>query len=165
MEVLGYKCFNEDLTNRYGIKFDIGKKYSISGDIKYGLNGNGFHMCKNFEDTLRYFDAFNDLVSICLVKGSGDIVYTFDDYNEYYDLYCVRNLEILKLLSRKEIINMGLNLKGPRLERFLSSIKLTSNEIILFQTKFEKDSFILNVIEYYQQNNKSVFEKIYTKKQ
>ncbi len=60
--MIGYKCFNSDLTNRYGSKFEVGKTYHAKGDIKFGNNGNGFHMCKNMEDTLRYFDAFNDNV-------------------------------------------------------------------------------------------------------
>lgn len=29
MEIIGYKCFNEDFTNRYGEKFEIGKTYNV----------------------------------------------------------------------------------------------------------------------------------------
>ena len=56
--MLGYKCFNENLTNRYNTKFEIGKIYHVNGNIKFGNNGNGFHICKNLEDTLRYFNSF-----------------------------------------------------------------------------------------------------------
>ena len=63
--VLGYKCFNEDLTNRYGFKFEVGNTYKVDGIIKFGIDGNGFHMCERLEDTLRYFDAMNLDVSVC----------------------------------------------------------------------------------------------------
>lgn len=44
----GYKCFNEYLTNCYGTKFEVQKTYTIDNDfVKFGLNGNGYHMCKN----------------------------------------------------------------------------------------------------------------------
>lgn len=69
MEVLGYKCFNKDLTNSYGTIFEIGQIYTIQGDIKFGTKGNGFHMCKRLEDTLRYFDGIHNEVSICLVRA------------------------------------------------------------------------------------------------
>ena len=58
MKVIGYKCFNKDLINHYGQKFEIGKIYIASGIIKFGTRGNGFHMCKNIEDCFRFFDTF-----------------------------------------------------------------------------------------------------------
>ena len=47
--IKGYKCFNKGLINRYGKKFEVGKIYHQDGDIKFGINGNGFHMCSNLE--------------------------------------------------------------------------------------------------------------------
>ena len=35
--------------NNYGKKFSVGKIYITSGTIKFGNNGNGFHLCKNIE--------------------------------------------------------------------------------------------------------------------
>ena len=58
----GYKCFSEGLVNRYGVKFEIGKIYHTENEVKYQYNG--FHMCANLEDTLRYFDAMDDTVDI-----------------------------------------------------------------------------------------------------
>ena len=89
MEVKGYKAFNKGLTNRYGRKFELGKKYSTTGEISFGNDGNGFHFCKNIEDTLRYFDAVNDEISICEVKGSGDRILKEDEYYGYYEMYIV----------------------------------------------------------------------------
>lgn len=71
MSVIGYKCFHEDLTNRYGIHFKVGHIYFAQDLVQFGNFGNGFHLCKNMEDTLRYFDAMNQAVCICKVKGSG----------------------------------------------------------------------------------------------
>lgn len=99
--MIGYKCFNDDLTNRYGTKFEVGKTYHANGDIKFGNDGNGFHMCKNIEDTLRYFDAFNDNIRICLVYGFGEFNEYDDEYNGYYDMYSYEYLTILKELSRE----------------------------------------------------------------
>ena len=92
--MIGYKCFNEDLTNRYGAEFKVGKTYHVSGNIKFGNDGNGFHMCKNMEDTLRYFDAFNGNVRICLVYGFGKSNKYNDEYNGFYD-----NDNILKCIK------------------------------------------------------------------
>ena len=64
--MLGYKCFNENLINRYGTKFEIGKIYHANGNIKFGNKGNGFHLCKNLEDTLRYFKSFNYKINILI---------------------------------------------------------------------------------------------------
>ena len=74
MEIIGYKCFNKDLLNRYGKKFRLGKIYITEGSIKFGNSGNGFHLCKNMENTFRYFDAMNENVDICKVRASGVIV-------------------------------------------------------------------------------------------
>ena len=165
MEVVGYKCFNKDLTNRYGVKFEVGKIYIAKGPIKYGNNGNGYHLCKNFEDTFRYFDAFNSEVKICKVKGSEEILESFDDYNEYYQMYVVRKLEILRLLTRKEIINLGLKLDEEfRVTRFISGFKLTEDEIKLFEQKYSKNNIVLKTIDYFQRKNLSSYRggaKIY----
>lgn len=106
--ILGYKCFNKDLTNNYGFKFEVGKSYFVDGEIKAGINGNGFHMCKNIEDTFRYYGPMNLDISVCEVVGSGKRVSFCDKYNGYYDMYSVGKIEILRQLNRNEIIEMAL---------------------------------------------------------
>ncbi len=157
MYIIGYKCFNENLTNKYGFKFEIGKLYTAHGTIKFGNNGNGFHLCKNMEDTLRYFDAFKNSVTIAEVLGSGKIVESFDDYYEYYNMYVTEKLRILKILTREEIINIELELNLDRVERFLSGFKLSKEEIELFKNKFNNNQTILQYIEYYQKGNIDAF--------
>ena len=162
--IIGYKCFNNDFTNNYGKKFEVGKKYTSVGKIKYGTSGNGFHMCKDIENTFRYFDALNNDVKVCIVLGSGNIINYKDEYNEYYDMYCVENIEILKLLTREEIINIGLNLDIYGAKRFVSEFRLTKEEIEKFLEKYKKYPQVMLAIEYYQNNNKDIYNLEYEKK-
>lgn len=155
MEIKGYKCFNKDFTNRYGVKFSVGQIYVASGIIKFGNNGNGFHLCKNIEDSFRYVDTTNFVV--CEVIGSGEYVEYSDEYNGYYDMYSVEKLEIIKELSREEIIDIGLNLHPVRAQRFLSTLKLTEEEIDIFKTKFKNNKNIMNIIAYYQEGNIDIY--------
>lgn len=160
MEIIGYKCFNKNLLNRYGKKFKLGKIYITDGAIKFGNSGNGFHMCKNMEDTFRYFDAMNQEVELSLVKGSGTIVEYYDDYYGYYDMYAVEKLEILKVLSRSEIIEYALGLNDERLKRFLSGIKLTPDEIESI-LKLHSSKDIKDTIDYYQKKKTDVYRRNY----
>ena len=157
MEIFGYKCFNKDLTNNYGKKFSVGKIYITSGAIKFGNNGNGFHICKNMEDTFRYYDTSN--IIVCEVIGSGNYVECFDEYNEYFDMYSVEKLEIIKELSREEIIKEGLDLNEIRVKRFLSTFKLNDEELLLFKNKYRNKKEIINLIAYYQEYNKEIFNE------
>lgn len=157
MEVMGYKAFNRDLTNRYGKKFEVGKIYVAPGIIKFGTDGNGFHLCKNIEDTFRYYDSKN--MTICKVVGSGQIEEGIDHYNGFYDMYVVEKLEILKELKRIEIIQEGLKLNEIRAERFVSLFNLTKEEIILFKEYFKKSINVLDAISYYQEEDKYIYHK------
>lgn len=157
MEIKGYKCFNKDLTNRYGTKFSVGKIYVAPGIIKFGNNGNGFHICKNMEDTFRYFDTTN--FTVCEVIGSGNMSKKTDEYYGYYDMYCVEKMKIIKELSRKEIIDIGLNLNEIRIKRFLSTLILTEEEIELFKNKYKGKRDVINTISYYQEGNKNIYIK------
>ena len=153
----GYKCFNSDMTNLYGNKFEVGKKYSIRGELKIGTRGNGFHICENLEDTLKYFGAFNEDIVICEVIGTGEILSDWDDYYGFEKL-AVSELEIVKILSRDEIIQMALSFGEDRVFRFIQLFKLTEEEIKLFEEKYSKYMRILMAIEYYQKGNKDVYK-------
>ena len=146
--MFGYKSFNADMTNRYGMKFEVGKIYMACGPIKFGNNGNGFHMCKNMEDTFRYFDSTN--IAVCEVNGYGKKVKYEDDYYGFYDMYAVEKLEILKLLKRKEILDYMLKLYPERVMRFIQLFKLYDDEIKIFEEKFRNDAKVINTIKYYQ---------------
>ena len=82
MVVTGFKAFDSKTNNRYGMHFEEKKVYSVDGNIKFGTCGNGYHMCTNLEDTLRYVDNYDDIV-IGEVVGFGDIDQYDDEYNGY----------------------------------------------------------------------------------
>ena len=50
MAIIGYKCFDKGLINKYGKKFSVGKIYIMLGTIKFGINGNGFHIFLSFHN-------------------------------------------------------------------------------------------------------------------
>lgn len=155
--IKGYKCFYKGLINLYDEKFETNKLYITSGNIKYGIDGNGFHMCKNIEDTLRFFDKNKEL-EICKVIGFGNFDKHEDNYYDYYDMYSVEKLYISKILTREEIINIALNLPEIRLKRFIQGFLLNEEEINKLKNKFNNNNIILNYIAYYQNNNHSVFK-------
>ena len=157
--ILGYKCFDEGLINRYGKKFEIGTVYHEENDIKFHYNG--FHMCLNLEDTLRYFDAFNSSVDIAKVIGYGNIDEYSDEYNGFYDMYATEYLKIMYVLSRDEIIDYALKLSSERIKRFISLYKLNKEEIMLFQEKYSKNADVLDAIDYYQLGNNKIYQKKY----
>lgn len=155
MEIHGYKAFAPDMTNRFGKKFPVGK-YHVDGDISFGVHGNGIHFAKNIEDTIRYGkidDGVGD-VTIAEVIGSGIIVEGEDSYGGFYDLYCASDLEILRYLTRVEIINIALNLSPHRMERFVSYFRLTPQEMELF---YGIDLHVDAAIDYYQKGIKDVY--------
>lgn len=151
------------MKNNYGVKFEVGKTYTVNEPIIFGLKGNGFHIAERLEDTLRYFDADKEEISICLVKGKDKIVESSDEYYGYYNLYAVQTLEILKKLSREEIIKIALSLYETRLIRFISTFKLSKEEIELFKEIYKNNFNIISYIEYYQENDMDAFKKQLTR--
>ncbi len=158
-KIKGYKCFNEDLTNRYGQKFEVGKTYHVDGEISFGNNGNGLHMCTHLEDTLRYFDARNGKIAICEVTGFGTLAEGEDDFYEFYDMYACEYLSVDKLLTREEIIAYGLNLYEQRTTRFISLMKLNPEEKELFKEKYKNNLNVMEYIAYYQEGDTEVFKR------
>ena len=136
------------MTNRYGKKFEVGKIYTATGTIKFGNNGNGFHMCKNMEDTFRYFDSTN--IAVCKVNGFGKKELYEDEYYGFYDMYAVEKIEILKLLKRKEILEYMLNNYPSNVIRFIQLFKLYDDELKLFEDKFKNEYRVIDAIEFYQ---------------
>ncbi len=162
MEINGYKIFNYNMKNMYDITFEVGKSYKISGIIKYGTHGNGYHFCKYLEDTIHYVNTFEVDFDLCEVIGKGIIVESENEYYDYYFLYSCSELEIVKKLTRKEIINYAEQIYSDfypkRLEKIIKSLKLTQEEIKYFYKKFINDNTIINALEYYQLNNKNIYE-------
>ena len=154
MYVRGFKAFNSDMTNRYGIKFEVGCVYLSNDIVKFRTSG--FHLCKNFEDTLRYFDAMNGQINICSVVGFGDVDKYNDEYYGYYDMYSAQKMYIHKILSREDIIKMAKDLNDIRLERFVSLYKLTDSELEYLKPYSDK---VEDAIKYHQYGDSKVYKR------
>jgi hypothetical protein len=147
MAIEGYKAFYHDMTNNYGMKFEVGKSYHMDGPIKFGPKGNGFHMCTNMEDTCRYIEDPD--MKIARVKGFGTITEGFDDYNEYYDMYAVSDITICNLVLREEVIKHILECNELRACRFINTgFMLTEKEIEQFRRRYRNASIVDNCIRY-----------------
>lgn len=149
---IGFKAFDKGLINRYGVKFKLNTKYSVSGEIKWGNDGNGFHFCTHLEDCLRYIDGINREIDMTIVKCDGDMYEYWDDYYGYYDMFVARNMEIIKVMTREEIINYMLKRCEFSKLRFIQGYFLTEEEVQLFRTSYWLDSGIGN------------YNKLYSKK-
>ncbi len=152
----GYKAFNSDFTTMGGIKFSVGMQRHVDGPIKAGpINGNGFHLCKHFEDTFRYIRN-NPL--LCEVIGYGIISKEYiDEYNEYDGIYACSDLYVKRLIPREEIIEMAKELKGYKLERIIKTYTMTDEEIALIESNNNKK--LKKYIDYYHRGNKKSFEE------
>lgn len=161
MDIIGYKAFNKDLTNRYGKKFEVGEEYQTTGKISFGNDGNGFHFCKNIEDTLRYFDGVDNEVVIAEIIASGEMVINEDEYNGYYDMYSAEKIKIHRIIERKELVKMFILriTSEPRVCRFIQLFKLTEEEIKMFKLRYASSISIMDAIAYYQEGQKDVYEK------
>lgn len=158
MEIKGYKAFNQDKKNRYGVPFKEGTSYSIDGVIKFGNFGNGYHMCKNLCDVFRYVD--NSLgVCVAKVTGSGDYVKYDDEYYGYYDMYAMQKIRIDKFLTREEIIDKMLKADEISVMKFLMFFHLTEEEKILFVRKWRDSQKMMEAILYYQYGIHDIYEK------
>ena len=158
-EVKGYKAFNIDKTNRYGVPFTEGVTYKVDGDISFGNTGNGFHMCTHLSDVFRYFDAIDDDVLVAEVIGRGERRKHNDEYEGYYDMYSVRELYIKRFMSREEVIARMLNAIEPDVIKFIKTFKMTGDEKIDFLYQFRGNMKVIEHLLYYQYGYKKVFQE------
>lgn len=158
MVVTGFKAFDSKTNNRYGMHFEEKKVYSVDGNIKFGTCGNGYHMCTNLEDTLRYVDNYDDIV-IGEVIGFGDIAQYDDEYNGYYDMYAVRKLYIRRFISREEMIKMMLEVDENRAFRFIQFFPLSDDEKEMFKLAYASKEKVLDGISYYQEGDTEVYAR------
>lgn len=148
----GYKVLNKGLINRYGFQYELNKKYTLDGDLKW--KENGFHFCKYPEDTFRYIDAFNEEVDLTEVEGSGEIQLYEDDYYGYYDMYASSEIEIKRIVPREEYISIILGSHNPdRVKRLITTMKLNDDEIEAIKKQYKELDFY---IDYYQINKKEL---------
>ncbi|MCI6107558.1 MAG: hypothetical protein PUE33_03770 [bacterium] len=166
MKQRGFKAFNKNMENQYGIKFEEGKIYTIPEHIilTKGTKGTGFHYTPNLEDTLRYVDGMIEEIKIASVTASKEIISFDDEYNGYFDISAAREISIDHILSREEIMTYMLNRHSLAMKRFIQGFKLTPEEIKQIREKFNNDVAIDLAISYYQEKDKDAYKKFYKRK-
>lgn len=163
MEIKAFKAFKSDLTNKYGQKFELAKKYmNPNQNLKFGSYGtkdNGFHMASSLPDTFRFFNPTLDNI-YCEVEGSGKII-TVDNY--YYDsapMYVAETMEIKKILTRDDIIEMAYNASTEELSRYIALFPFTQDELItLRKILLEKDKNLWNRAKRIQTGDITTFKR------
>ncbi len=158
-EVKGFKAFNNDSTNRFGKSFTEGSTHRVTGDIKFGNDGNGFHMCTHLSDVFRYVNAWEEEVIVAEVTGRGKRVYGEDNYWGYYDMYSFEEITIDRFISRREIIEKMLKASSLDVEKFLMTFKLDEKEKIMFVRKFRNDSRVLKALLYHQYGYTDIYKE------
>ena len=153
--IIGYKAFNSNFTNRSGYKFKVGEIYHVDDAIKWGNNGNGFHICTNFEECFRYVDSNNFILTE--VIGFGKILKYDDEYYGYFDMYVCENMRIVRIISRKEIIEMSKTLWEDRFYNFIRTFNLTDDEAKEIEEVSKGKQKILKDIDYYHYGNKNAY--------
>lgn len=155
--MIGYKAFDYDLVNRYGMKFDLNVEYSLSGELKFGNNGNGFHFCTNLEDTLRYVDGANAI--IVMVEALGNLKQYDDEYNGYYDMFVTNKIKIIKVLTKEDILKYMFKLPEFRMIRLISSFfQFSEEDLQMLEMLYQNNDSIIKAIRYYQRNELDAYK-------
>ncbi len=156
MTIKGFKAFYRDMTNNYGMKYEEGKTYYAANEAKFGLKGNGFHFCKNIEDTFRFIDDAEP--KIARVTATGDIEEGFDDYNGYYDMYAATTITINHILTREEVVDELC--KRPvhgTIRTIECGYHFTKEELEIIRKHFRQNVSLEKYIDYYINGNKEAF--------
>jgi len=109
--VKGWKCLNIDMSC-IGHKFEVGKTYSVDGEIE--LCENGFHFHRNENDIFKYYSFDKEKTVVCEVEAIGDVI-DGDDKSVTSEIVIVRKLEwdeVLSLVNKNG--NAGLHNSGHR---------------------------------------------------
>ena len=155
--IKGFKCFYSGLTNAFGQKLQLNKKYIYDGKVKFRTSG--YHLCTNMEDTLRYFDGVNKSVDICEVIGYPEYIKFEDEYYGYYDMYVCQGILLTKILTRDEIIKKADEMHALAFKRFSAGYKLTEEELIYFKNKYKNNRDVLDHLIYYYED-KDIYKKM-----
>ena len=163
-EHFGYKAFDGNRKNQAGMLFSEGITYTMQGAIRPGMydfkNMNGFHMSENLANVFRFFDSEKDGISVAEVRGFGECIRFDDEYNGYFDMYVCENIEVLKFLSREEIIKKIITMNEFEIVKFIQTFKMNEKEKIMFVDLFKNNDRIYRAIQYYQYGNKDIYKNL-----
>ena len=168
----GYKFMESDMTCR-GFQYEIGKEYTLKGELE--ICKNGFHFCENPFDCLKYYDNIEVNKRLFLVEVFGEVISQGDksvtnkikiieeikDIEKFFDNN-INNFEVdYYMLSRYQKLS----------ESFIKKYKdkVYWNYISIYQTLSEKfiekyiDKVDLYLISIYQKLSEEFIEKHYYK--
>ena len=156
--ISGFKCFYSGLVNAFGNKLELDKKYICNEPVKF--KSNGYHICTNLEDTLRFFDGVNKQVDICEVIGYPEYVKYDDEYYGYYDMYACQGLLLKRILTRDEIIKKADSMYNEAFKRFSRDYKLTAAELDYFKNKYRNNYDVTAHLMYFYKDE-NTYNKTY----
>ena len=157
-KIHGFKCFNKGLKTRFGKKMELNKIYRVEETPIF--KSSGFHMCKNMEDTFRYFDCFKEEIDICKVIGYPEYTEYSDEYYGYYEMYSCQGIELVEKLTREQIIKISDEMYDSRFARFISLFPLNNEELLYFIEKYKNNKYILHELKKMYIEQKNIVELI-----
>lgn len=99
----GYKALDQDMEAIYGngMQFELGKSYSIKGDVI--PCHNGFHFCQYIENLNIYYSIKNS--RIFEIEADGEII-------KHDDKYVAEKIRLVRELTKKEIKDYFIQKQG-----------------------------------------------------
>ena len=89
----GYKRLSLDMTSRYGnMQYELNVPYFLKGKLKICFNG--YHLCKNILDTIRFYDSEDSKLF--------EVEYNADNYIETKNKICSDYIKIVREIPIEE---------------------------------------------------------------
>ena len=89
----GYKRLNLDMTSKYGdMQYELNTPYYLEGKLKICFNG--YHLCKNILDTIRFYDSKDSRLF--------EVEYNADNCIETKYKLCSDHIKIVREISQEE---------------------------------------------------------------
>src|SRR5574343_156540 len=101
----GYKFMKSDMTC-LGFQYEVGKEYSLEGNLK--ICRNGFHFCKNPFDCLEYYDNIEGDKRLFLVEALGEVI-TEDNKSVTNQIKIIEEIHNIKKFFDENIKNDEVN--------------------------------------------------------
>lgn len=163
MSVTAYKGFKENLTNKYGTQFEVGKLYQKDKEsLNFGENnGHGFHMATSLADTFRYFNpSLNNIY--CEVEGSRRIVMVEDANYQASPMLVSEEMVIKKVLTRKDILEKVLSSNESELIKYINLYPFNKEKLVILKhhlITFSNDDKLLDMVSVWQTGNRNNFRR------
>src|SRR5574343_266029 len=103
----GYKFMKYDMTC-LGFQYEVGKEYSLEGNLK--ICRNGFHFCKNPFDCLEYYDNIEGDKRLFLVEALGEVI-TEDNKSVTNKIKIIEEIPNIEKFFDENINNFKINWK------------------------------------------------------